>query len=117
VKRIIAMLFPIVILAWRSQIQSCAALIRGFNFLGRQTCCPDADEPTVQAQRFSVKSACHGQHISSRLKVLNPSIEEVLRFSSCRLHNAMPRRYLPISASNACFLSMFELVQHDRMCR
>jgi hypothetical protein len=93
-------------------------LIRGFNFSGQSPdVFPDVDEPNGSAQRFSVKSACHGRNISPLEScVLNVEYRGasllVLQPSSQRYATSLPTNI----GEQRVFLSVFELVAVMTVC-
>jgi hypothetical protein len=105
-----------------SQIQSCAALIRGFTFLGAvaRRVCPDVDEPNGSSTAILRQVSVSWPAISARLKAASSNVR-VSRGTSLLVLQPSSQRYAPSLPTNIgeqrVFLSkLFELVAAMTVC-
>jgi hypothetical protein len=105
-----------------SQIQSCAALIRGFRFLGAvaRGACPDVDEPNGPSTAILRQVSVSWPAISARLKASSSNVR-VSRGTSLLVLQPSSQRYATSLPNNIgeqrVFLSkLFELVEVMTVC-
>jgi hypothetical protein len=105
-----------------SQIQSCAALIRGFRFLGAvaRRACPDVDEPNGSSTAILRQVSVSWPAISARLKAASLNVR-VSRGTSLLVLQPSSQRYATSLPTNIgeqrVFLSkLFELVAVMTVC-
>lgn len=105
-----------------SQIQSCAALVRGFSFLGAvaRRVCPDVDEPNGSSTAILRQVSVSWPAISARLKAASSNVR-VSRGTSLLVVQPSSQRYATSLPTNIgeqrVFLSkLFELVAVMTVC-